>query len=410
MAKVGPLDGVRVVEMTSWMAAPGAGAALADMGADVVKVEPLTGDVARGINRRARLHPDSPDIDGSFAMDNRGKRSVAVAIDQPQGADIVRRLVATADVLLCNLLPSRQARYGLDAESLFKVKPNLVHATLTGYGLNGPDASRPGYDVMAFFGRGGITERLTMPGQHALQPGSAQGDHTTALAMVAAILAALRVVERTGEGQIVDVNLMHTATWTMAADLSSVLIDGHQPSKRVRDQRLAVIATAFRCSDDRYLILNMLEQRWWRPFCETLGHPEWVDDERFHNARARFDNMPEITRLIDEVFASRTSEEWSKILDERGLIWGPAVTLAELANDEQAAIAGVYAEIEAVEGTFRTVAVPMKVSGAEITPRGPAPALAQHTLEVLRAAGYTDEEIQTLDNANVISLAAGDQF
>jgi crotonobetainyl-CoA:carnitine CoA-transferase CaiB-like acyl-CoA transferase len=356
------------------------------------------------------VHPDSPDIDGSFTMDNRGKRSVAVAIDKPEGAEIVRRLVSRADVLLCNLLPSRQAKYGLDAASLFKVKPNLVHATLTGYGLTGPDASRPGYDVTAFFGRGGITERLTMPGQHALQPGSAQGDHTTALAMVAAILAALRVVERTGEGQVVDVNLMHTATWTMAADLSSVLIDGHQPSKRVRDQRLAVVATAFRCSDDRYLILNMLEQRWWRPFCETLAHPEWVDDERFHNARARFDNMTEITRLIDEVFATKTAEEWSKILDDAGLIWGPAVTLAELARDEQAAVAGVFAEIDAVEGTFRTVAVPMKVSGAEIRPRGPAPALAQHTLDVLRENGFTDDEVRALDNDGIVSVAAGTDF
>jgi crotonobetainyl-CoA:carnitine CoA-transferase CaiB-like acyl-CoA transferase len=263
---------------------------------------------------------------------------------------------------------------------------------------------------MAFFGRGGITERLTMPGQHALQPGAAQGDHTTSLSMVAAILAALRVVERTGEGQVVDVSLMHTATWTMSADLSSVLIDGHQPGKRVRDQRLAVIATAFRCADDRFLILNMLEQRWWRPFCETLGHPEWVDDERFHNARARFDNMPEITRLIDAVFASKTSEEWSKILDDAGLIWGPAVTLAELAADEQAAAAGVYADIDAVEGTFRTVAVPMHVSGAEIRPRGPAPALAEHTLEVLREAGLTDDEIKDLDAAGTISMAPATQF
>lgn len=410
MTKVGPLDGIRVVEMTSWMAAPGAGAAMADMGADVIKVEPLTGDVARGINRRARVHPDSPDIDGSFTMDNRGKRSIAIAIDRPEGAELVRKLAAQADVLLCNLLPSRQAKYGLDAESLFKVKPNLVHATLTGYGLNGPDASRPGYDVMAFFGRGAITERLTMPGQHALQPGSAQGDHTTSLAMLGAILAALRVAERTGEGQVVDVSLMHTATWTMAADLSSVLIDGHQPSKRVRDQRLSVIATAFRCADDRFLILNMLEPRWWRPFCETLGHPEWVDDERFATPRSRFDNMAEITKLIDEVFASKTSAEWSTILTAAGLIWGPAITLEELAGDEQAAAAGVFAEIEAIEGTFRTINVPMKVSGADIRPRGPAPALAQHTLEVLREAGLGDEEIAALDAAGTISMAPATQF
>jgi len=196
----------------------------------------------------------------------------------------------------------------------------------------------------------------------------------------------------------------------MAADLSSVLIDGHQPSKRVRDQRLAVIATAFRCSDDRFLILNMLEPRWWPLFCETLSHPEWVDDERFATPRARFDNMPEITRLIDEVFASKTSEEWSKILDDAGLIWGPAVTLAELANDEQAAAAGVFAEIDAVEGTFRTINVPMHISGADIRPRGPAPSLAQHTLAVLREAGYGDDEIRALDDAGAITLASGDSF
>src|SRR3954451_13351725 len=203
MAKVGPLDGVRVVELTSWMAAPGAGAVLADMGADVVKVEPLTGDVARGINRKARVRPDAPDIDGSFTMDNRGKRSVAVAIDKPEGADVVRRLVAGADVLLCNLLPSRQERYGLDAASLLRVKPDLVHATLTGYGLTGPDASRPGYDVTAFFGRGGITDSMTEPGGDAINPRPAQGDHTTGLAMVAAVLAALRLAEQTGQGQVV---------------------------------------------------------------------------------------------------------------------------------------------------------------------------------------------------------------
>ena len=156
MAKVGPLDGVRVVEMTSWMAAPGAGAALADMGADVIKVEPLTGDVARGINRKARVHPDSPDIDGSFTVDNRGKRSVAVAIDRPDGRRPRPPAGQPAPTSCCATCCRRaRQRYGLDAESLFEVKPNLVHATLTGYGLNGPDASRPGYDVMAFFGRGG---------------------------------------------------------------------------------------------------------------------------------------------------------------------------------------------------------------------------------------------------------------
>jgi crotonobetainyl-CoA:carnitine CoA-transferase CaiB-like acyl-CoA transferase len=157
MAKVGPLDGIRVVELTNWMAGPSAAAALADMGADVIKVEPPTGDTARKMSRPVRLHPDGAEIDAGFTMDNRGKRSVAVAIDKPEGAAVVHRLVAGAHVLLCNLLPQRQAKFGLDPATLFKIRPGLVHATLTGYGLVGPDAWRPGFDVTAFFGRAAIT-------------------------------------------------------------------------------------------------------------------------------------------------------------------------------------------------------------------------------------------------------------
>jgi hypothetical protein len=152
-AMVAPLRDVRVVELTNWMAAPSAGAILADMGADVVKVEPPTGDPVRGVIRPPKVPDGMPKIDYSFQIDNRGKRSVAIAIDQPEGSELVRRLIANAHIFLCNLLPNRQQRYGLDSDTLLEVNPRLVHATLTGYGMNGPDASRPGYDVNAFFGR-----------------------------------------------------------------------------------------------------------------------------------------------------------------------------------------------------------------------------------------------------------------
>src|SRR5688572_4472231 len=135
---VAPMSDVRVVEVTNWMAAPSAAAILADMGADVVKVEPLTGDAVRGIIRQPKVPEGTPKIDYSFTVDNRGKRSVAVAIDRPEGADLVRRLVANADVFICNLLPQRQQRFGLDPDTLFGINPRIVHATLTGYGLGGP--------------------------------------------------------------------------------------------------------------------------------------------------------------------------------------------------------------------------------------------------------------------------------
>ncbi len=400
-----PLSDLRVIEATNWMAAPGAAAILADMGADVVKVEPLTGDAVRGLMRPPKVADDAPKIDYSFTVDNRGKRSVAIAFDQADGAEVMQRLIADADVFVCNLLPHRQARYGLDPETLLALNPRLVHATLTGYGLGGPDDERPGFDVTTFFGRGGVTDSMTEPGSAAPNPRPAQGDHTTSLALVASILAALRLVDKTGEGQVVDVSLLATAAWTMATDLAAVLIDGRQPGKRDRRNVITPLANRFRCGDDRWLILNMPEPRWWPAFCEAIGRSEFLSDPRFDSPRDRFTNMPALIDLIDETFATKPIDEWGRLFDDAGLIWGPASTMSELASDPQAAAIGLFPEIHHPGGSFRTVAAPMRIRGADITPRGPAPELAAHTEEILEALGYDPESIAALVASGAIGLA-----
>lgn len=399
---VAPLDGIRVIEATNWMAAPGAAAILADMGADVVKVEPLGGDAVRGLIRPPRLPDGAPEIDYSFTVDNRGKRSVAIALDHDDGAAVMRRLLADADVFVCNLLPHRQARYGLDADTLLAHNARLVHATLTGYGMTGPDAQRPGFDVTTFFGRGSVTDSMTEPGAAAPNPRPAQGDHTTSLAMVASILAALRLVDATGEGQVVDVSLLATAAWTMATDLSAVLIDGRQPTKRDRRHLITPLANRFRCGDDRWIILNMPEPRWWPVFCRTIDRAELLDDPRFASPRDRFDNMPELIDALDAAFATKPIDEWGRIFDEAGLIWGPASTMAELADDPQAAAIGLFPEVDHPAGPFRTVATPIGIRDADIGPRGPAPTLAEHTIEILDGLGYDAEEIDELVSSGAI--------
>lgn len=399
-----PLDNVRVLELTNWMAGPSAGAILADLGADVVKIEPLTGDAARGIQRRPKKGPGFIDVEPGFQADNRGKKSVAIAIDRPEGAALVRRLVGNVDVFLSNLLPDRQARFGLDPATLFALKSNLVHATFTGYGSIGPDANRPGFDVTSFFGRGSLTEAMTEPGSPPPMPRPAQGDHTSSLGLVAGILASLRLMERTGEGQILDCSLLATAAWTQTSDLSVALIDGHDPSKRDRRHLVSALANRFRCKGDRWIILNMTEIRFWPMFCRAVDHREWIDDPRFASPKDRFDNMAELTDLIDSVFASKTLAEWGPIFDSAGLIWGPAATLSELANDPQAEAIGMYPYIDHPAGRFRTVAAPMFIRGADVGPRGPAPELAQHTREVLLDAGVTEAELVELANLGVVGV------
>jgi len=400
-----PLSGLRVIEATNWMAAPGAAAILADMGADVIKIEPLTGDAVRGLIRPPKVPEGSPKIDYSFTVDNRGKRSVAVAINTPKGSEVMQRLIADADVFVCNLLPQRQQRFGLDAETLLGLNPQLIHATLTGYGLGGPDEERPGFDVTTFFGRGAVTDSMLEPGGIAPNPRSAQGDHTTSLALVASLLGALRMVDKTGEGQVVDVSLLATAAWTMATDLSAVLIDGRQPTKRDRRNVITPLAGRFPCGDDRWIILNMPEERWWPMFCRAIECPELLEDPRFESTRSRFQNMPELIDQIDAAFGRKTLSEWGQIFDDAGLIWGPASTMKELVDDPQAAAIGVFPEIEHPSGSFRTVASPIRIKGADIGPRGPAPDLAAHTSDVLMDLGYSPEEVTALAATGAIGVA-----
>jgi crotonobetainyl-CoA:carnitine CoA-transferase CaiB-like acyl-CoA transferase len=402
-----PLDGVRVVEVAGWMAAPGAAALMADMGADVVKVEPPRGDPMRGATRQPRVPDGEPPLDAAFQLDNRGKRSVAVAVNRPEGADLVRRLAARADVFVCNLLPARQGRFGLDAGTLHRLNPRLVHATLTGYGPSGPDAARPGYDLTAFFGRGAVLDAMSEPANPApprLRP--AQGDHTAALALFGGVLAALRLVEATGEGQVVDVSLLGAAAWTMSSDLSATLVDGVRPTPQGRVARPHALHGGFRCADARWILLFMPEPHWWPRFCEAVGRPGWVEDERFATYAARAANMPELTRLMDELFATRPLREWCALFDEHGFIWGPASTVDEFAADEQAAADGLFPEIGGPDGRrFRTVRAPMRLQGADVAPRGPAPAVGEHTTAVLGELGLSAGELAALADEGVIGRA-----
>jgi crotonobetainyl-CoA:carnitine CoA-transferase CaiB-like acyl-CoA transferase len=399
-----PLEGIRVVEAGNWVAAPSTGALMADLGADVIKVEPLKGDVMRNMFRPGRSPHNQNPIDAPFHVDNRGKRSIAVDLEQPKGAAKVRDIIATSQVFITNLLPARQQRFGLDPDTILETNSRVVHATLTGYGTTGPDANRPGFDVTAFFGRGAVIDTMTDPGQVAPYSRPGQGDHVTGLALFGAVLAALRLVDTTGTGQVVEVNLFGTAAWTMATDLSSVLVDMREPTKVDRFHRNSALSNRYQTSDGRWLFVNMPDAAWWSRFCTAIGADALINDHRFDTSKTRRDNMEELVGLLDGIIFLHPLDHWSEVLDEHRLIWGPASTLTELAGDPQAEAIGMFPTITADNETIRTVAAPFRIKDVDVRPRGPGPNIGEHTIEVLDSIGVSHDEIETLVSSQVVGV------
>jgi len=380
---------------------------LSDLGAEVIKVEPVTGDPMRGIGRPAKVeNEDLKSYDFQFDVDNRGKRSIAVALDQEAGADIVRRLCENADIFLCNLLPQRQKRFGLDATRLHGVNPKLVHATLTGYGTSGPEATRPGFDVTAFFGRSGIYDGMR-EGENGIVPNArtAQGDHTTGLALLSSILVALRMVDQTGEGQTVETSLYETAVWTQASDYATAAVDRAPLRKRARNEQIVVTTNRFACADGRWLVVHMPgQEKGWPTFVRALGLDHLLDDERYESVRSRYRNMVDLLAEVDERFLTRTRDEWGAIFDANSVVWGPVLAVHETAADPQAEAMGLFPTIVHPEhGPYRSVRIPMRIVNADVGPRGPAPTIGQHTHEVLAAAGYDDAAVARLLEAGAIA-------
>ena len=401
----GALDDITVLELANWVAGPSCAALMADMGADVIKIEPLGGDSMRGKLRQ----PASPEGVGKhdipFHFSNRGKRGLAVDLAHPEGGALVRELASKADVVITNLLPKRLERFGLGAAQLRALNPRLIYALVTGYGSTGEDADRIAFDLTAFFGRGAIMSLIGEPGEPppAFRPG--QGDHPTGLALLSGVLAALRVRDRTGEGQIVETALIRSAAWTIGCDVSVALVDGVQPNKRSRSEAISPMNTRYRCADDVWVNLSTLDQGAWGRFCKALGVPELAEDERFATPVDRFRNGREIVQLLDELFASQPYAHWAPRLDETGIIWGKVASLPDLIADPAARELGMFTSVEHPEvpgGSFEMLAAPFALSESEVRARGRAPAIGEHTDEVLAQFGVSTDRVASLRAEGVL--------
>ena len=393
----GPLAVMKVLEIANWVAGPSACAIMADMGAEVVRIEhPETGDPVGSVTMASTgLVQHTSGINLIFELLNRGKQSVAVNLESPQGQEIVQRLAAQSDVVVTNLTPHRQERYQLRYEDISGLNPRTIYLVLTGYGTEGPDRDRSGFDYAAFWARSGIMGSLCETGGPPTQQRPGMGDQTTSLALTAAIGMALYERERSGKGQRIDCSLLHTGMWVIGGDLMSAF-STHQPVERVPRREVGnPLFNFYQTADGKWLQLVMIEsERFWNGFCKALGMEGFSRDPRFDSHVNRVEHSRELVDIIENQFASTSFEHSAVRLDEQKCIWAPVQTLDQVVDDPQVR-ANKYTTTltHAEDGDFQILTPPMKYSRTPGGPTSTAPELGQHTETALLELGYTWDDI-----------------
>ena len=390
------LEGLKVVELATYIAAPGAGGIMADWGAEVVKIEPPRGDPMRQFFETLGAEQDNNPI---FELDNRGKRGVVLDVAKPAAREAALKLVRGADVFLTNVRPQALKRAGLDWDTLKAENPRLIYCSLTGYGLQGPDADKPGMDVASFWSRSGVGAITAPKGVDPFPIRTGMGDHICSLATVAAILAAVVERSRTGEGRLVETSLMRAGQYAISSDMAIQLRLGKLASTRPREQAVQPLANFFRTADGRWI--NILVRQGgadWPGIAAAAGRPELVDDPRFATSRSRRENGAALVAELDAGFAALPYEEVATRLDAADVTWAPYQTPREVIDDPQAHAAGCFVDTpDGKGGAFRAPAGPVRFPGADDGPKGPAPHLGEHTAQVLAELGYSAAEIEAIN-------------
>lgn len=402
----GPLEGIRVIEVATWMFIPSAGAVLADWGADVIKVEhPVTGDPQRGLITSG-LMPGGTGVNFMIEQPNRSKRSIGIDVSTPEGREVLLTLCETADVFLTNYLPQVRRKLGIDVEDLRARNPKIIIARGSGLGPLGPESEKGGFDGASYWARGGVWTggARSAEGWPPGQMGPAFGDVMGGMATAGAIAAALTKRERTGEPSIVDVSLLSTAMWQVSPMVVAAGLFGLEsfPSgDRTKVPNPGV--NTYRTADDRFISLILLQpDRYWADLAACVERPELVEDPRFADAVSRRENSEACVRVLDEAFGSHPLSHWRERLADFDGVWAPYQTLGELHRDPQVLANGYLPTFETDDGTeVRLVASPATFDETP-APVTRAPEHGEHTELLLLDAGLSWDEIAALKEKGAI--------
>ena len=395
-------DGLKVIDCASFIAGPAAATVMSDFGAAVIKIEPPgAGDA----DRRRATPPVGPGLAGNpgFVLDGRNKKSLALDLRSAAGRAVLRRLVADADVFITNYPAPVRRRLGIAYEDLAPLNERLIYASFTGYGETGPEADKPGFDATAWWARSGLMH-LVRAGEETAPARSLPGlgDHPSAMGTYGAIVTALFQRERTGKGGYVGSSLLANGLWANGCAVQAALCGEKVVPQPPRERGVNALRVHYRCRDNRWILLSIAADEWrWEKFKECLK-ANVLEDPRFATAASREAHARELIVILDGIFASKDQSEWRAILDAAGLIFGIVADMDEIADDPQ--ILASEALVPFVDGSSLTVNSPFWMAGQEKVRPRPAPAVGQHSEEVLREAGYTDLEIRTLREEGVIGV------
>jgi len=396
-------SGLQVIDAAGFIAAPAAATMLADFGAEVIKIEPPgAGDPFRKVYRIPNQAVSEHNY--LWQMVARNRRALALDLKRAEGQAVLHRLVRSADVLIVNQPLQSRPALGLDWPRIEPLNPRLVYASLTGYGESGPEAHKPGFDATTYWARSGLADLVRpAPDSPPANPANGQGDQPSGAVLFGAIVTALYRRERTGRGGWVGTSLLANGAWANAMSVQAALMGGEVVYRQPRQQPRNALTNYYRCRDGRWIILSLIdEERAWPRLLPLLEAPQIAADARFADTASRRAAAAALVAALDAVFAQRDSADWQARFEAAGLTAGVIARTADVVHDAQMHHIGALVSGDGLPGSGMTVASPIQIDGESQRRPQAAPAVGQHSDELLREAGYSDAEIATLRGSGVV--------
>jgi crotonobetainyl-CoA:carnitine CoA-transferase CaiB-like acyl-CoA transferase len=396
-------SGLKVVDLASFVAGPGAAVILSDFGADVIKVEPPAGDMWRIVFKV----PPQPRAKDNYLwhLDNRNKRGLALDLKSPNAGEVLERLVKWADVLIVNTPHPARERLKLEYQDVVQWNPRLIYADVSGFGDNGPDANLPGFDITAYWSRSGLLSQTRDAGAPPTWPIAASGDHATAVGLFSAIVMGLYRRQQTGKGSYVTTSLLAEGIWAAGVSIAGALVGATFYPPHDRQSPSNAILNPYKASEGSWFMLVVSPDKF-QALAAAIGRPDLITDPRFSDPAKQATNAAQLRAILDDVFATQPMQHWREVFDKAHITYGAILDPTEVVNDPQLRANNIVVPLEGAGGKLtHTVSSPMQVHGVAKEAARRAPGLGEHNDEILKELGFKASEIDGLHASGAIPKA-----